>query len=443
MTSTSSTTSSTGLTQISGLASGIDTSSLISSLMAVAAGPQNLLKSKLATAGTKTTALQGLNTQGASLLSAASTLTSSSAWMATSATSSDTSVSASTTGLPIKGSLTFDVTQLATPQTVATGLITSDSTKTASFDLQDGSGKTLASISSTMDATAIAKAVNNSGAPVTATVVHSSDGDRVLMTSKSTGDGSVFSLSDSSGQITSTTLTGGHNAQLDLGGTVVSSPTNTFSNLMSGVNVTVTKLASQVTVSVGQDTTGITSQVSSLMTSLNSLLSGIATQTKASVSASSGTVTNSSGPLVGDWALQNVGQSLLNTVSTAVGGQSLASAGIQVNADGTVDFDQDAFSSLMSSDPSTAQRLIQGLASSLKTVATAASDPIDGSITREIASDNSEATDLTSQISDWDQRLAIRQQTLTSQFTAMETAMSTLSSQGTALSQMISSLSSS
>jgi flagellar hook-associated protein 2 len=50
------------------------------------------------------------------------------------------------------------------------------------------------------------------------------------------------------------------------------------------------------------------------------------------------------------------------------------------------------------------------------------------------------AKDITDRIADWDLRLAKRKETLTAQFTAMETALSSLKNQSTWLAGQINSL---
>ena len=102
---------------ISGLSSGIDTTSLISQLMTVAAQPQTQLKNQLSVQQNMLTAYQAINTKLTALQTAADAVKQASTWAATKAVSSSTAVIASTTSAATSGSTTtFDVIRLATAQ---------------------------------------------------------------------------------------------------------------------------------------------------------------------------------------------------------------------------------------------------------------------------------------------------------------------------------------
>src|SRR5262249_42068763 len=103
---------------VDGLVSGLSTSSMISQLMQIEAQPQTRLKTKVSTAQTAVKSYQSVNSKVAALKSAGDTLGQLSTWRSIKATSSSSSVTASTsTNLnAATGSLTFNVTSLATKQ---------------------------------------------------------------------------------------------------------------------------------------------------------------------------------------------------------------------------------------------------------------------------------------------------------------------------------------
>lgn len=437
------TSSTSSLSQISGLSSGIDTSSLVSSLMAVAAAPQNLLKNKLSKLNDQLKALQSVNTQAAALATAAKALAKPAAWTTSTATSSSTSVTATTTGSPPAGALRFNVTSLAVAHSVATSVITapSGSTTPPSFQITHGTASPITVTATDWSAASIANAVNAADPTVSATVVHSAEGDRVLMTASTTGTASTFAVSSGNLGSTPVVLRSGSDAKLSLAtGTVVTSATNTFSNLMSGVDVTVSKLETGVDLTVGRDATATTKQVSSLVDSLNVLLANVAYQSKAAPSTDKST-TNASGPLVGDATMRSLTNGLLSAVTDALGADSAATAGISVDRNGNATFDSAKFSSLLTANPAKAQGLVTALAQKLAGVASAASDPYTGSVSLLINGDKSTVTDLTDRIADWDDRLDLRRTTLVRQYTAMETALSKLQSQSGALTAALANLS--
>src|SRR6185437_12197402 len=132
-------TSTSPLTSVSGLISGLDTSSIITQLMQIEAEPQTALKTTLTNTQTAITSYQDLNTKFKALLTSAQNLTNPATWGARTATSSDASVAASATASALTGSVTFTVNQLASAQSVISAASTSSLTDTSTFSLTGGS----------------------------------------------------------------------------------------------------------------------------------------------------------------------------------------------------------------------------------------------------------------------------------------------------------------
>jgi flagellar hook-associated protein 2 len=181
--------------------------------------------------------------------------------------------------------------------------------------------------------------------------------------------------------------------------------------------------------------------VKSLVDSINDVLSQIDTLTAYN------SATKTSGPLGGEVAVRQLRDTLLNTVYPG-DGTSLASVGIQTDRDGKLVFDEDAFDQAYTADPSAVQAKFvagssDGFAARVQKASTAASDSYTGTITQAVTGHNSTIKGLQDDISDWDTRLALKKDSLTAQYTALETALSQLNSQSSWLSGQINSLSSS
>src|SRR5664279_3165752 len=101
---------------LGGAAASIDTTTLISQLMAGAAVPQTQLKDQLTALTKVQSAYQSINTDAAMMQSAAQNLTDPAAWSATTAVSSTTSMVATSDATASAGTTTFSVTQLAQTQ---------------------------------------------------------------------------------------------------------------------------------------------------------------------------------------------------------------------------------------------------------------------------------------------------------------------------------------
>jgi flagellar hook-associated protein 2 len=446
----------TSTTSVSGLVSGLDTSTIISQLMQLEAQPQTALKTTLTNTQTAVTSYQSLNTKFQALLTAAQKIGSSDTWGARSATSSDSSVAASATPGALGGSLTFTVNQLATAHSLLTASSTSSLTDTSTFTLSGGAFQLVAGDGTTTtitpadgSMTSVVNAVNAANAGVRAAAVQVAPGQyKLQLSSATTGDSSAFTVSGLAGLGGTTVVQPGQNASIHVGsatsGFDVSSATNTFAGVQPGLTFTVSKADVTSTVSVANDEDSIATSVSALVDAANAVLAEITKQTAAGTANADGTRTGQ-GPLSTDTSIKSLTSKVIEAVTGAIGGQSAAKFGIQSTRDGTLTFDKSVFATAYNADPVNARAVLApvtgtGVAQRLATVAKNASDSQTGTITSTIASKNSTITDLTSRISDWDVRLATRQETLQNQFTAMEVALQKLQSQSSWLSGQINSL---
>jgi flagellar hook-associated protein 2 len=147
--------------------------------------------------------------------------------------------------------------------------------------------------------------------------------------------------------------------------------------------------------------------------------------------------------------MQNLGQQVLKAVSDAIGTNSAASVGLQLTRDGTITFDAAKFSSTLTASPTLARQLVAGttdapgVATRLATLAKSATDSVTGTLTSLAKGEDAQAKNLQSQIDAWTVRLAARQDSLTTQYTNLQSMLSTLQSQQSWLSSMFASSSSS
>jgi flagellar hook-associated protein 2 len=452
-----------GMSVSTGLISGMDTGSLITQLMQIEANPQTLLKTRLTDTQADATAYRAINTKFDALRTAAEALTKATAWAAAKATSSATTVTATASADATPGSLTFSVTALAANHSVlsaGTWTKTTDAFGQASplvLTAPDGTSKQIALKSGATLADTVA-AINSSGYGLAATAVNTSTGYRLQVSSTATGEASRFSLA-ATGETTPTfgVLTTGTNAKVHVGDATTGfdavSSTNTFSELMRGTPITVSQTGGPVTVSVAGDPDAVATAVQSMVTAANAVLSAIKSNTDTS--------TGSKAVLKGDSTLRGLTSQVLDAVGYAIGGKSAATAGLQLNRDGSLVFDKAVFTAKLQTDPSLVQRLVNGTAASdvdgiagsaddvaavpgvaqrLLALSKKATDSTGGTLILLAKSQDMAASALTDQIAAWDIRLALRKDNLTKQFTAMETALGTMQNQASWLSSQLSSL---
>jgi flagellar hook-associated protein 2 len=461
---------------VDGLISGMDTTALITQLLQAEAGPQTALKTRLSKSQMAASAYRTVNTTFAAVRAAAEALTTTAVTAARKATTNNTAVTASATTSAVPGnSLTFSVTALASTHSVMSNSEWASPTTDARtqqpawpIEILDVNGVSKGTVNLAAGGTladAVA-AINAAKIGVTAAAVKMGEGRyRLQVTSSTPGAAGVVTVKSATEDAVTAgsgfvQTSPGSDATLDLGaGLTATSNSNTFADLLPGVSVTVSKIdPAAVTVTVAADTDAAAGKMQTLVDAVNSALTNVKTYTNSA--------TGSTAALKGEYAVTSLASQLLNAVSSAVGTDgSPAQLGLQLTKDGKVTFDKAKFTTALKDTPDLVQRMVggqvasngpdgvvgggddvvavTGLATRLFDVAKAASDTTTGTLVALANGQDSLAKDYTDRIAAWDLRLAKRKETLTRQFTAMETALSSLKNQSTWLAGQINSLPSS
>ncbi len=255
---------------LDGLASGLDTTALISSVMQVEAIPQTLLKYKSQDLQSMVSALQGLNSKVAALATQATAAAKPGALDLNTATTSSDKVTATTTAAAKAGSIDFQVTKLAQTQVTVTPKVNAVvgwpyTTMTIN---SGGQAFTIEPLTSNLDD--VVTAVNAAGAGVTASKVAVGAGEyRLQFTATKSGEAGAFTISDPG--TTFTNVKTAQDAEISLwpgtaAAQAVKSSTNTFADLLPGVSITAKEVtAAPVTLTVARDDAGITKLASGLV----------------------------------------------------------------------------------------------------------------------------------------------------------------------------------
>ncbi len=437
-------------TSIGGLVSGLDTATIISQLMQLEARPQTMLKTRMGLEQKANTSLQALNAKLAAIATKAADLVKQNAWTATKATSSNDKVTVTTDAGATTASLDLSVVQLATPYRVDYGLH-------AKTDLVTGNGSNLVKLTvgpdtlelDTKDGTVsgLVDAINAKGAGVTATLVGPISGAyRLQMTTTATGASAGFTLTDSSnGALTiNGTPTPGQPAKITVGADTIESDSNTFTDLMPGVDVTLLAGAKDTaTITVATDSQSLADKVKAMVDAVNAALDDVSTLTGYN------SATKTAGTLAGDSTLRDVRNQLLSAVTGGVDGKSLAPYGVQTDRTGKLVFDADKFKAAYAADPTgtaakftepEAPSTVVGFAANLRDLAKSFSDSVDGTVTSAIKGRTSLIDRMEDDVADWDVRLEQRRANLQRQYGALEVALGKLQSQSSWLAGQISSL---
>jgi flagellar hook-associated protein 2 len=454
---------------IGGLTSGLDTAGIVDQLIAVEGRQKTLLTQRLSATQTQAGAYRAVNTRFEGLRVAAEAFTKDATWNPVKTGSSSSSVTASTVSGASSGSIAFNVDQVARAHSLVSSTTWPATAGQTAFDIDFGSTSLDLVVGGVTKPVALdrdgngtatlseaAAAINAAGVGLTATAVKVSDtGFRLSITSTTTGEASAFSATGF------TTSTQGRNAQITVGdansGYSISSPTNTFSGVINGTTITVTKPETGVTVDVTADPSAIAAKVESLVNSVNGLLDSVDSYTDA---------TSTAAALKGDSTLRQLATKALDVLAYAIGTDGAAATiGLQLTRDGRYTFDKAKFTEQLAVDPARVRRMFDGttptggadddltttadngtsavgIAAKLMELAKSATDSTIGSLSVLAKGADARAKTLEDSIAAWDLRLEMRRETLNRQFTAMETALSTMKNQSNWLASAMSSMSS-
>jgi flagellar hook-associated protein 2 len=498
------------MASIDGLVSGLDTTNMINQLMQVEAIPQTQIKNKISVQNKAITAYQAVNTKLAALATAAKAVGTTETWGAAKTTSSSDAVIVTAKAGTPTGSLTFKVDSVAGTHTQIFKSGTVDSTTDAvnfpavsgtTFKLLLDDGTEVDVEPENKSLQAVVDKINTyeadgKKAAYKATAVQIEPGKYALqLTAIESGETSDFAVKAAGGAYTpagldlgaASTIAKGTDARLTIGGDpddpdivgyTVRSTSNTFTDVLPGLSITVTKKQTDapVTIGVSNDSAAVADKVAAMVEAAQAALAEIktATATKTGTNATAG-------PLPGDAALRQLSQSIMSAVAGGAGSLgSLAPVGVELDRTGTLSFNRETFLAEFEKDPAKTQAYFDaysapsppkdpnhpkakadafdpgwdtadGLARKLQTISLQATEGIllpdaaagtvkQGTLAGIIQRRNETIKGLNDQVAAWDNRLELRKENLQRQFSGLEVALSKMQQQSSWLAGQLAGL---
>jgi len=456
----------------------IDVSSLVSQLVTAAQAPQqSIITSQTTAVTTQISAIGTLKSALSTFQTALSSLSSISSFNTQTASSSDYSVlSATADSDAALGSYSVQITQLAQAEQLRTDTVFTNpdgSTMTGSSQLTDGTNAAAGTLTVSLGdssfnvsidnsnntlsgiAAAINKATDNPG--ITATVLQGTDGPHLLLTSSQTGASNPISISvnetdggsslaalDTSNSANYTTLTAAQDAEFSVAGVSFTNPSNTVSDAIPGVTLTlkgVSATDSSSTLTVSTDTSTIQSNIDAFVSAYNTL------QTTFTNLGGYDSTTQTAGSMMGNALLTGI-QSQVRGIThglVATGSSlytSLASIGITSNSDGSLSVDDDKLSAALSSNYSAVEQMFAGTSGIATQLNTALTNELgsNGPLASASASLVKQENALTDQTTQLQTQMTALSASLTTQFSALNTLLSSLQSTSSYLSQAFATL---
>ncbi len=428
-----------------GLATGLDTTSIISSLASVQQAPITAMQTRKTSIDSAVTTITAFSSKLSALASAARALDTSAEWNATSATSSDaTSVVASTASGAVAGGYDVRVTQLAREQrtqsnTVASATSALGLTGTLSMTIGSGDPVTV-NLSASDTLTDIASHISSAGARINASVIYDGSRYRLMVRGLDTGAASAITFNESDAGTRTTlglstlanTYQSAQDAQFTVDSIAMTRPTNQVTDAVPGVTLGLVKTTSSaLRVTVANDPAALRTKVQAFISAYNDIV------TVAHNSTGYGTTKAANSVLAGDRTLRGSLERVSAIVSAAVPGTtgrytSLGSVGVALQNDGTLRLDDTKFSAALNADSTAVSKLFVtdsaiGATGAMSSIASAV-DSLTGTSTSlvrsRIDSLNAQSRRMASDITKKQTQIAQYADNLRTQFAALEGTVS-------------------
>jgi flagellar hook-associated protein 2 len=364
---------------VGGLATGLDTNSIITQLVALERAPLNTLQTQRDGVAAHQQALQTFNSKVLAFLSAVDTVRDGSDVLAHSATSSNSSVlTATADSNAATGTTSITVLGLARnaiATSAASGLASANAkiaTGNGTFVFRVGSGADQpVPVDATTTLQGLADAINGRGAGAAASVVNAgtvaNPDFRLRIASSDTGLSSDLTIVADATTLGISVTQAAANASFNVTGfsDPLSREHNTFDDVIPGVTISLVAPGAPVTISVATDTQAVTDNVRRVVNAFNDIVTFVAGENQVTQDTAAADHSVQAGPLAFDGTVQGVLSSLHGVLSGAVPGLDgnltlLAQVGISTSRDGTLAFDPGKLATALASDPNSVSALFGG-----------------------------------------------------------------------------------
>lgn len=447
-------------------AGSIDVATLVSQLMAVERQPLNRLQSRENQVQSKLSAFGRIQSALSTLESSVQKLSLASSFSAAKAGATGTAATATASGSAATGTYEVAVEQLARAQSSASAAVAASSTPIGSgtLTLRDAGGAVLTSVNIGAGGSGtLAEArdlINAANTGVRASLVGDGGQVRLVLNSTQTGAANAFTIETDPGltglSFPATPVQEARDARFSVNGLALTSASNTISDAIEGVTLTLTgappagsapgtTLSSQVTVATDADAS--VAAVKAFVTAYNDLESLVTSLSKFDPNTKTAAVLN------GESALRSIQTQLRGVMRGVVSGGAgeygrLVEVGISVQTNGSLTLDESKLRNAVTADPARVGRLFSNASATESERGIAVR--MDAAISTMLDANgllDSRQSGLRSQIRNLDQqqermeaRLALIEQRLTRQYSALDALLSTRSSQSNALANALAGL---
>ncbi len=441
------------IASFSGLASGIDSSALITGLVGIARQPITRLQKDQSTLKLQAARVDDLSSKLSALRTAARALDTSDEVLSTKATSADDAIVKVTSGSgAAPGSYDIHVTSLAQATRVYADPVAAKDQAglfgSGTLSITIGATTTDLDVTATDTLASVAGKINDSGINATAGLFFDGGSWRLSVSGTDTGAANAVTFGETPGLTLglagSTNVQPAQDAVFEVDGFPVTSASNTVTDAVDGVTLELVKPSvgtTKTAVRIQRDPAALEAKVNTFVKAYNDIMAVIDAETP-----KNGTV--KAGALAGDTTLRSVQSRLRSAIGAEVAGLSgnyktLASVGISLDRAGTMSVNTVKLSAAAAKDPAGvanlfgAQGAATGVMRTLDTTITSYVTAGTGLLSAKSRTMRDRANAYDSRIDGMELRLTKYEEGLKRQFASLEQLISGLNSQSSQLSSVM------
>ena len=429
------------ITSFSGLATGIDTGSIVTALVSAESLPIERLRVKQANHDSMSSRLETIRGRLDTLKTAMAAITDNDA-ESTVSSSAGSIVSATAQGSAQAGAYVVEVSQLAAAERTNSDGVASRNTAGlwadgSSIGISVGSDAEVSiSVSSTDTLDSIARRINDSDLRATASVIFDGSQYRLQVSGTDTGAANAISFTQTGLDLGLTNpaneAVAAADALFTIDGLAMSRDSNDVSEAITGVQLNLSSLTtSPVTINVGSDSEALSEKMKAFVEAYNSVVNGIAVE---SVFTGEGRTGDS---LAGDSTLRSLQGSLSSSLFGSLPGfDTIRQMGLETDRSGKLQFDAEAFGAALSQNGDALLEAFagdgtsEGLFERLTTLTDRYADKDTGLLTTRMDSFTSENRRIDQRIESMELRVEKFESNLLRKFATLETLVAGLNSQG-------------
>lgn len=440
---------------IGGIVSGLDTNSIIDSLVASASTPKLVMEAKKTDLEDLQSAYEELSSRLTDMQTALEDIDTLAEFRSLSGSSSDEDVATVTVdGDGVVGTYNLTVTQLADSAMLVSDDVFADSDTTSvgvsgdTITLDYGGTSTVVTLDSNTTLEELADAINDEVDGVTAYVMNTGSGYKLVLSGEDTGASNTLSITSTTGTLATSFASGttaastAQDAALTINGVAITSEDNSLSDVIQGVTFELEDSGStKVIVEVDED--AIADKVEAFVDAYNSVISYVGLESIYDDDA------ETRGVFIGETVVSRLLANMKTKISTNFEEDSsdpigaLAEIGFETLQSGKIEFDADVFKDALADNLDEVTTLFTDeFAPAMADVIDLYIDETDGLVTNRVDSLGELIDTVTEDIEDFEDRMDAYEARLKKNFTAMEVALGKLQTAQDSLSALLPSTSS-